>query len=200
MRPRRVLAAGGLAFALVGTTAAMTLALTGANPGPFTGCLGTRTGTLYSIAAGASAAGDCRAGDQLITFSNAQGATGPQGPAGPAGPAGADGAIGPQGPTGPQGPAGSGGGFPSVYLASAVQVIAYPGAAHLEAQCDTGDQIISGGFSGVPRGEVITASVPLLNSPNAWAVDVNTANLPSGTSPGYQVLVIVTAICADTSV
>ena len=186
-------AAVALALGLLGTTAAFALAAF-ANPGPFTACLSARSASLYNVAVGPAPSGACKAGDQVVTFSNAQGPAGPEGAEGPQGP---EGPAGPAGPAGPQGPAGTGG-FPALYLAADDKIVNYPDAQHLEARCNPGDQIVSGGYS-VSRGEVVTASVPLTTSPNAWAVDINTANMPAGTSLGYPMLVVVSAICADTA-
>ena len=107
---RRGIAAAGLALSLTLATGAAVGAAVAANPGPFTGCLATKTvakGTLYNLAIGSAPAAACTKGDSQISISNAQGPMGPQGAVGATGPGGAAGAVGVAGPAGPTGPGGA---------------------------------------------------------------------------------------------
>src|SRR5438067_1635615 len=112
-RPLRM--ATAISVLLLTLTTSAILAATIASSGPFTGCLAVKTnsgasttkGQIYNIAASATAPlATCLAGDQQVTFSNAQGPIGPVGPMGTSGPAGPAGAVGPAGPGGPAGAAG----------------------------------------------------------------------------------------------
>ena len=96
--PRRRILAVTLAVALLGITT-VAAAVIESNPGPFTGCLASKTnkamattqGLIYNVAIGATPAKPCLASDTQVTFSNAEG---PQGEPGEDGEDGADGAPG----------------------------------------------------------------------------------------------------------
>jgi hypothetical protein len=86
----------GVAALLVLSTSVI-VAASPPNPGPFTGCLSTKTssgtastkGTIYNVAVSATIPlAACLAADTLVTFGNAQGPQGVAGPPGPTGPAG----------------------------------------------------------------------------------------------------------------
>lgn len=115
LRNRGGILAVGLALSLTVASTAVVAAVVASDPGPFTGCLATKTtakGSLYNVAVGSAPTAACAKGDGRITFSNAQGPIGPQGPqgetgaAGPEGPAGVIGQSGPAGPVGATGPSG----------------------------------------------------------------------------------------------
>lgn len=114
---RRILAIG-LAISLTTATTAIVAAVVASDPGPFTGCLATKTtakGTLYNVAIGSAPTAICAKGDGQITFSNAQGPIGPQGAQGIAGRDGANGTDGTNGTDGAPGPAGPAGGVTDSY-------------------------------------------------------------------------------------
>ena len=110
---------------------------------------------------------------------------GPQGPAGPAGTAGAAGAPGSQGPAGPQGaqgvqgvpgpqgpqgPAGSLDTLNTYYRLSDEVSVLQNQPQHVEASCDTGDLVLSGGHIATPYLDIIS-SYPIPNLPApAWTV------------------------------
>jgi hypothetical protein len=145
-----------------------------------------RSGLVYVIGDGFRRS-ECRGTDQLISW-NTEGVPGPQGPAGAdgangadgaqgpqgeQGPAGADGADGAQGPQGPQGPAGTGGGTLNTYQRTATNPSIPPSdVALIDAQCDAGDRIISGGFTlGNPKLQVVESHANL-GAPQAWRVGI----------------------------
>lgn len=82
----------GTAILLVAVAAGVAGAVTPSDPGPFVGCLATKSnpgsattkGQLYNVAKGGPL-GVCLKGDTQVTFSNAQGPEGPQGSQGPQG-------------------------------------------------------------------------------------------------------------------
>src|SRR5690349_18706470 len=84
--------AAAMAAVLVVAGAGAAAAVTTSDPGPFVGCLasktnpgsGTTKGTLYNVAKTAPLAA-CLKGDTQVTFSNAEGPQGPQGIQGPQG-------------------------------------------------------------------------------------------------------------------
>src|SRR4051794_34492226 len=98
LRPRRLVAVA-LAIGLLGATVAVAAAVVPADPGPFTGCLASKTitgtpatkGQVYNVAKGTAPLAACNKNDIQVAFSNA---------AGPAGTDGAPGATGAPGPTG----------------------------------------------------------------------------------------------------
>jgi hypothetical protein len=83
-------AVAAIVFAAIGAGAVV--AVTPSDPGPFVGCLasksnpgsGTTKGQLYNVAKVAPLAA-CQKGDSQVIFSNAQGPQGPQGSQGPQG-------------------------------------------------------------------------------------------------------------------
>jgi hypothetical protein len=95
---------------------------------------------------------------------NKQGVPGPTGPAGPEGPQGLQGTVGLQGPqgdqgiegvpgsTGPQGPAGPAGasGLGTTYYKDVDVAVAANAVVTQHLQCNSGDTIISGGFTKIP--------------------------------------------------
>lgn len=72
-RRSRILLAGLLVLALVGTTTAVVAAVVATNNGPFTGCL-SKFGVIYNVKPGASPKAACAKSDTQIAFSNGQGA------------------------------------------------------------------------------------------------------------------------------
>ncbi len=98
-RPRlRIAGLGVVALLIAGTSGLVAANLVRPAPGPFTGCLASKSalsplsikGMIYNVAASATTPlAPCATGDALVTFSNAQGATGPAGPAGATGATGA---------------------------------------------------------------------------------------------------------------
>jgi hypothetical protein len=103
-----------------------------------------------------------------------QGPVGPVGPQGPTGPAGNDGAPGTAGPPGPQGPAGlagpAGAGGQTITFYTRQNSQPSQEIRGAVATCDTGDQVIGGGFE-VGASEEVLASRPAGNS---WIVEVRT--------------------------
>ena len=161
-----------------------------------------RNGTVYVIGEGFRRA-DCRSNDQLLSW-NVGGVSGPQGPAGEQGPAGNDGAPGapgpqgeqgipgPQGPTGnsgapgatgptgPQGPAGSLDTLNTYYRLSDEVSVLQNQPQHVEASCDTGDLVLSGGHIATPYLDIIS-SYPIPNLPApAWTVTAFKTTAGSG--------------------
>lgn len=116
VRSRVGILAAVFALSLAVGATAVVAAVVVSDPGPFTGCLATKTtakGSLYNVAIGSAPTAACTKGDTQIAISNAQGPVGPQGPqgaigaTGPTGAAGPGGAVGATGPTGPAGPTGA---------------------------------------------------------------------------------------------
>lgn len=105
----------GVIALLVVTTSAIVAASATPTPGPFTGCLATKTGAgsstakgqLYNVASNGAPLAPCLAGDTLVTFSNSQGPQGIQGIQGPKGDMGATGIPGPKGDPGDSGATGA---------------------------------------------------------------------------------------------
>jgi len=90
-----------------------------------------------------------------------QGATGPMGPAGPQGPQGAPGGTGPQGPVGPAGESGLQN--INIYRNEKSVVALSDADISLTTTCNTGDILISGGFSisdGNDKEFAYLASIP----------------------------------------
>jgi hypothetical protein len=110
------------------------------------------------------------------------------------GPKGDKGNKGEVGPMGPQGPAGPTGGMVSYYQHD-VQYYVSPGDYLMGiADCNLGDQIISGGANtgGAP---IVVSSRPVIETPYSyWVVEFQ---LSSGVEVGR--VVTVTALCADTT-
>lgn len=90
--PRRVVAIG-LAAILASSAAGIAIATIVSDPGPFTGCLASKTvagtpatkGLIYNVAKGGSPLAACVRGDLQVTFSNAKGLQGDPGQRGPRG-------------------------------------------------------------------------------------------------------------------
>jgi hypothetical protein len=113
----------------------------------------------------------------------AQGATGPQGP---------QGNTGPQGPEGPEGPAGSLG---SVVIYKRSVTVPAPVGLITEAlaACDTGDNILGGGFNTTTSGLQITRSEPFpFFSPPAWVATATNEGDGTGTLHAH-------VLCLDTT-
>ena len=145
--PTRFLVILTLTFALASATVAMAIAAVTSNPGPFTACL-TPKGILYGVAleqAGPTRA--CRAGDQQIVFSNAQGPQGIQGIEGPQGTQGIQGIQGPQGTQGPKGDPGTT--FVDIYFVEGGYVTVSANSEFTaNASCaNSTDQAAGGGFT-----------------------------------------------------
>ncbi len=121
------------------------------------------------------------------------GATGPQGDAGPVGPAGPQGETGPTGATGPAGPPGE---AASHYLVTGLLVVPAPSAGTLTALCDTGDRLISGGYQ-TSRGDIVSASAPVLAPSEGWKVAVNTSS--ASVAAGTLLQTTVYVLCGDTA-
>src|SRR3989344_5460312 len=137
-----------------------------------------RSGAVYVIGEGFRRA-DCRNNDQLLSW-NVGGTPGPQGPAGEQGPAGNDGAPGATGPTGPQGPAGSLDTLNTYYRLSDEVSVLQNQPQHVEASCDTGDLVLSGGHIATPYLDIIS-SYPIPNSPAPlWTVTAFKTTAGSG--------------------
>jgi len=101
----RLAVVGAAALLVAGTSGALALVFN--QNGPFTGCLSTGLGVVYNVAQSTTTPlHACFKGDQVISFSNAQGPQGPQGNPGSPGPSGVPGATGPAGPSGAPGPSG----------------------------------------------------------------------------------------------
>jgi len=100
--------------------------------------------------------------------------------------------IGPQGPVGPQGPEGPSGLVNLNYVKTS-QVIPPGGAAGAKAQCDSGDEVISGGYTMSPWGSGVFFYT-LANHPNeleqSWQASGNNQS-------GFEITLTVTAICLD---
>src|SRR5450631_376212 len=83
-RSSRIAAVAALVLVLTVTTGAVAAANLFSRSGPFTGCLGHRSGSIYNVAQSATAPLDeCASGDHTITFG---GPGVPQGPGGAGGP------------------------------------------------------------------------------------------------------------------
>jgi hypothetical protein len=124
---------------------------------------------------------------------NKQGVPGPAGPAGPQGlqgpvglpgpqgdqgTQGVPGSTGPQGPAGPAGPAGPSG-LGTTYYKDVDVAVAANGVVTQHLQCDSGDTIISGGFTKIPSvgattlltGDAARDLVIVDNRPSAFTGD-----------------------------
>ncbi len=153
-RSRRGIVAAGLVLALSLTSGAVVGAAVATNPGPFTGCLATKTvakGTLYNLAIGSAPTAACSKGDSQVSISNAQGPAGPQGPQGTVGATGPGGAAGPAGLTGPAGqtgPAGATGATGATGPAGGVsgyEIVSTTLAGGGTVFCPTGKHVLGGG-------------------------------------------------------
>ena len=105
-------------------------------------------------------------------INGAPGAIGPQGAAGingTPGLPGAQGAVGPTGPIGPQGPAGSGGSL-TMYRREAIGTLpaGSPYVLEVLANCDAGDQLVTGGYRASEGLRIYRNEGFLLFSPQAW--------------------------------
>ena len=114
-----------------------------------------------------------KARDQVIQ--GQQGAAGPQGAQGATGATGATGSPGPTGLTGPTGATGAAGGFDmnSVHYRSSIAGISVPAGQTQTGvvQCDDGEDVIYGGFSGGEGGLQVGASQPVYGhseQPDYW--------------------------------
>ena len=94
---RGVIVTAALATVLIAAMATAVAAVIEPDPGPFTGCLATKSskaaatvkGVLYNVAKGNIPLAPCLPNDPVVQFSNAEGPQGEQGEQGERGPAGA---------------------------------------------------------------------------------------------------------------
>jgi hypothetical protein len=151
---RRGILAAGLALSLTLATGAVVGAAVASNPGPFTGCLATKTvakGTFYNLAAGSAPTAACLKGDSQVSISNAQGPIGPQGPQGAVGATGPTGASGPAGVAGPAGEPGPGGATGATGATgpaggvSGYEVVSRDVSGGGTVFCPTGKHVLGGG-------------------------------------------------------
>ena len=95
----RLAIVGAAALLIAGTSGALAIVFN--QNGPFTGCLSTKLGVIYDVAQSTTTPlHACLKGDQVVTFSNAQGPQGPQGVQGDPGASGVPGASGDPGASG----------------------------------------------------------------------------------------------------
>jgi hypothetical protein len=141
----------GLALSFTVATTAVVAAVVASDPGPFTGCLATKTiakGSLYNVAMGSAPTAACTKGDTQIAISNAQGPVGPQGPqgsTGPVGPAGASGPVGVAGPAGPEGQAGPAGVAGPAGGLSGYEIVSGDVSGGGTVLCPAGKRVLGGG-------------------------------------------------------
>ena len=110
------------------------------------------------------------------------------------GPRGAQGA---QGPIGPQGPAGTVDWSQAYIEGTGAALTAAQPTVTLITQCRAGDQVISGGYSGV--GEIVTSDqqvIPDTLDGPGWEI---VAHLDPNAAPGAEAYVRDEAFCAPTS-
>ena len=119
-----------------------------------------------------------------------QGETGATGAAGPQGETGATGPAGPAGPAGPQGPAG--GGISGWEQRTAFSMVSPGGIGSAVVRCNTGKQVLSGGFATPGTGVSVVESHPATVGPGqnpGWVVWARNAGATDTTLTVY-------ALCA----
>jgi collagen triple helix repeat protein len=203
-------------IAVIAFTAGSATIAYATSPVTFYACRSVMKNTLYNVVTDPNKVIPCSKGDVAVQWDQVgpQGPAGPQGekglqgPAGPQGEQGLVGQIGSQGPAGPQGekgpqgpvglqglqgeqgPAGPAGGTLNYYKREVFSNGGLPSKSHIQltAECDLGDQVITGGF--YANGAIVSFSIP--EESVMW-----TAGFDNPNDYDLYLGVGVVALCAD---